>query len=137
MKHYKDNNGTVFAFELDGSQDDYITEDMTLMSEDEVDRHIHPEKYLTEQQKYELYLATLTPLTRRQFKLALLENNLLETIETAINSIEDTALRTRIQIEYAEASEFRRTSESIAYMCQLLGLNEQQINSMWEHATTL
>lgn len=137
MKHYKDNNGTVFAFELDGSQDGYITEDMTLMSEDEVDRHIHPEKYLTEQQKYELYLASLSPLTRRQFKLALLENNLLETIETTINSIEDVALRTRIQIEYTEASEFRRTSESIAYICQLLGLNEQQINSMWEHATTL
>ena len=136
MKYYKSERG-VHAFELNGSQDDYITEDMTLMSEDEVDRHIHPEKYLTEQQKYELYLATLTPLTRRQFKLALLENSLLETIETAINSIEDAALRTRIQIEYTEASEFRRTSESIAYMCQLLDLNEQQINSMWEHATTL
>lgn len=136
MKYYKLNR-EVYAFELDGSQDGYITKDMALMSEDEVDRHIHPEKYLTEQQKYELYLATLTPLTRRQFKLALLENNLLETIETAINSIEDATLRTRIQIEYVEASEFRRTSESIAYMCQLLGLDNQQINTMWEHATTL
>lgn len=136
MKYYKSERG-VHAFELDGSQDDYITEDMVRMTPEEEDRHVHPEKYLTEQQKYELYLATLTPLTRRQFKLALLENNLLETIETVINSIEDATLRTRIQIEYAEASEFRRTSESIAYMCQLLGLNEQQINFMWEHATTL
>lgn len=133
MKYYKLNN-EVYAFEVDGSQDDYIEEGMTLMTEEEIDKHIHPEKYYTEEQKYNIYLSTLKPLTRRQFKLALLENNLLTTIDAAINNIPDPLLKARIEIEYQEATEFVRTSESVKYMCNLLGLSEEQINQMWEAA---
>ena len=136
MKYYKLNN-EVYSFEEDGSQDDYITDDMVMMTEEEVDRHINPEKYYTEEQKYNIYLNSLRPLTRRQFKLALLENNLLTTIDTAISSIPDTLLKARIEIEYAEATEFVRTSDSVKYMCSLLGLTEEQVNQMWEQALTL
>ena len=47
MKYYK-LNSEVFAFELDGSQDECITEDMIPMSDEEIDKHIHPEKYYTD-----------------------------------------------------------------------------------------
>ena len=53
MKYYKLNN-EVYAFELDGSQDDYITEDMVKMTDDEVDRHVNPEKYLSDIEKAQL-----------------------------------------------------------------------------------
>lgn len=136
MKYYKLNN-EVYAFELDGSQDDYITEEMQLMTAEEVDRHINPEKYLTEEQKYNIYLNSLKPLTRRQFKLALLENNLLATIDTAINNISDPLLKARIEIEYTEATEFVRTSDSVKYMLSILELTEEQANLMWEAAQVL
>ena len=136
MKYYKLNN-VVYAFEIDGSQDDYITDDMVMMTAEEVDRHINPEKYYTEEQKHNIYLNSLRPLTRRQFKLALLENNLLSTIDTAISNIPDPLLKARIEIEYAEATEFVRTSDSVKYMLSILELSEEQVNSLWETAQTL
>lgn len=136
MKYYKLNN-EVYSFEDDGSQDEYITQDMVRMTAEEVDKHINPEKYLTEEQKYNIYLNSLRPLTRRQFKLALLENGLLEQVETTLNSIQDVTQRARLQIEYSESTEFQRTSDSIKYMCNLLGLTEEQINQMWEQGLTL
>ena len=136
MKYYKKGE-QVFAFEADGSQDEYITQDMVRMTSSEVDKHLNPKKYMTDEQLYEIYVKSLRPLTRRQFKLVLLENGLLEQVETMINSIQDVTQRTRLQIEYSEATEFQRTSDSMKYMCNLLGLTEEQINQMWEQGLTL
>ena len=91
----------------------------------------------TEEQKYSIYLNSLKPLTRRQFKLALLENNLLTTIDTAISNISDPILKARIEIEYTEATEFVRTSDSVKYMLSILELTEEQANLMWEAAQAL
>ncbi len=136
MKYYK-LNSDVYAFENDGSQDEYITQDMIRMTSSEVDKHLNPKKYMTDEQLFDIYVKSLKPLTRRQFKLVLFENNLLEQVETLINSVEDTTQRTRLQIEYSEATEFQRTSNSVKYMCNLLGLTEEQINELWEQGLTL
>jgi len=136
MKYYKIDN-QVFAFEADGSQDDYIKPDMVLMTSNDIDRHINPENYLTAKQKQEQYLASLRPLTRRQFKLALLHADLTTTIEAAIANISDVKLKAVLEIEYTEATEFVRTSESVAYMCNLLELTDAEINAIWENALTL
>ena len=79
----------------------------------------------------------LRALTRRQFKLVLIENDLLTAIETAIAVIEDEALKARIEVEYKEATSFVRESESVAYMSNLLGLNDEQLDAMWAQALTL
>ena len=91
----------------------------------------------TSEQKRADYLLTLHPLTRRQFKLTLLDNNLLETVEQRIDAIEDPTMRTRIQIEYNESVNFERSSESVAFMSSLLELTSEQVDAMWEHALTL
>ena len=137
FKYYLKNGKDVYAFEADGSQDSYITNDMVKMTEDEIDRHLNPKKYMSDEEKRAFYLASLRPLTRRQFKLTLLENGLLDQIENSISAIEDDQTRALIQIEYTEATEFHRTSDSAAYMCQLLGLTDEQVDQMWEHALTL
>ena len=137
FKYYLKNGKDVYAFEADGSQDSYITNDMVKMTEDEIDRHLNPKKYMSDEEKRAFYLASLRPLTRRQFKLTLLENGLLDQIENSISAIEDDQTRALIQIEYTEATEFHRTSDSVAYMCQLLGLTDEQVDQMWEHALTL
>ncbi|MEB5475544.1 hypothetical protein [Acinetobacter pollinis] len=53
MKYYNKDD-QVYAFEDDGSQDDYITSDMVLMTADEVDRHLNPQNYLTDEQKLQI-----------------------------------------------------------------------------------
>lgn len=79
----------------------------------------------------------LSSLTRRQFKLALLENELLETIEQMIGAIEDPPLKSRIQIEYSESERFERTNDSVQYMLDVLNLSPEQVDDMWIYAMTL
>jgi hypothetical protein len=79
----------------------------------------------------------LRALTRRQFKLILMENDLLAAIGIAIASIEDVTLKARIEIEYNEATEFVRTSDSVAHMSALLGLTNDQLDTMWTQALML
>lgn len=42
MKYFKDNAGTVYAFEADGSQDDFIPAGLTPMTEVEIEEHLNP-----------------------------------------------------------------------------------------------
>lgn len=85
----------------------------------------------SDEQKRQDFLKKLRPLTRRQFKLTLLENNLTETIEAQIQQISDPYQKAKIAIEYQEATEFQRTSESIIFMANLLNLTEEQLDMMW------
>ena len=52
-------------------------------------------------------------------------------------NIEDEYLRTNMQIEYQDAVEFFRTSDSVLYMIQMLGLTEKQVNDMWQEGLAL
>ncbi len=136
MKYYKKGE-QVFAFENDGSQDDYITQDMVRMTSSEVDKHLNPKKYMTDEQLFDIYVKSLKPLTCRQFKLVLLDNDLLGDLETAISNIEDITEKKRIEIEYTESDKFARTSESVKTMFALINQSEEQINELWEQGLTL
>lgn len=135
MNYFKKQDGSVWAF--DNDQLDLVQVDMVAMTDEEIDRHINPEKYLTEAEKYTNYLNSLPPLSRRQFKLALLANNLLDVIDNTIAGIADPLVKAHITIEYTEAIEFVRTSESVKYMLNILDLTEEQANTIWEQALTL
>ena len=128
MKYYKLDN-QVFAFESDGSQDDYIKPEMVKMTQAQVDEHLKVEVLPLEQ--------TLPPLTRRQFKLALLHAGLTTQIEQLLLEIPDPTEKAILEIEYNEATEFIRTSSSIKYMCNLLDLTDEEVNNLWEYALAL
>ena len=110
---------------------------MVRMTSSEVDKHLNPKKYMTDEQLYEIYVKSLRPLTRRQFRLALLIVGLLDDLETAISNIENTTEKRRIEIEYTESDKFARTSEIVKTMFTLINQTEDQINTMWEKALTL
>ncbi|MBZ6534907.1 MULTISPECIES: hypothetical protein [Acinetobacter calcoaceticus/baumannii complex] len=125
MKYFRNHTtGEVFSFE----------DDLIEMTAEEVDRHINPQKYLSDEEKEQLRLAEFKPLTRRQFKLALLQYQLLEKVEQAIADIEDPALKTRVQIEYNESEKFERANDSVKYMLTLLDISNDEIDEMWRYA---
>lgn len=128
MKYYKLNND-VFAFESDGSQDEYIKPEMVLMTKSQVDAHLKVKVRALEQ--------TLPTLTRRQFKLALLHAGLTTQIEQLILEITDPTEKAILEIEYNESTEFVRTSSSVKYMCNLLDLTDVEVNNLWEYALAL
>ncbi|WP_269915419.1 hypothetical protein [Acinetobacter sp. HY1485] len=91
----------------------------------------------SDQQKQDDQKKCLLPLTRRQFKLVLLQYQLLEKIEQLIDQITDKTLKFKMEIEYQESTTFERNSESVSYMCQLLQLSDDQIDTMWQEAMNL
>lgn len=137
MKYFKTKTGDVFAFNEDGSQDIFITSEMKKMTKNEIDRHLNPDQYLSEDQKYQVNLQKLNPLTRRQFMLCLVENDLDETIETAIASIEDNKQRKLLGIEFKDSQVFHRTGEAVIKIFELINLDEAAINAIWEEGLTL
>ncbi|SPL71512.1 hypothetical protein [Acinetobacter stercoris] len=82
-------------------------------------------------------LKAFAPLTRRQFKLTLLEHDLLDQIEQAIDSIQDATQKKKVQIEYAESEKFERSNESVRYMLGILKLSDEQVDEMWRYAMSL
>lgn len=92
---------------------------------------------LTPAQKYEQYLKSLRPLTRRQFMLTLVEYGLDDDIAAEINAIEDEKQRKIINIEFNNSQTFERFSDSVLFMCSLVGLEETRVNELWEYGMRL
>ncbi|WP_151803178.1 hypothetical protein [Acinetobacter guillouiae] len=136
MKYFK-KNGQVYAFDSDGSQDELITNDFIKMTKNEIDRHVNPEKYLSETEKYEIYLNSLWPLTRRQFMHTLVQYEVDDELVNAINNIEDVKQRKMIKIDFETSQNFERLSESILFMFNLLNIEESKVNSMWEYGLSI
>lgn len=80
----------------------------------------------------------LKPLTRRQFRLALVMNGFaLADIEALINQIEDDMQRQIIQIEWQDGTAFERYSPSLLKMAELMNLSSPQVDELWSQALTL
>ena len=125
MKYYKKGN-EVFAFENDGSQDDYITEDMVKMTDDEVDRHINPEKYLSDIEKVQLNRERMPTLTPIEFDIKLNNAGLYDTVQELIKD------KFELRIAYNRATFFSRTDPFIDQARIALNLTDEQVDAMWE-----
>ena len=153
MKYFK-KGAEVFAFEADGSQDDYITSDMVEMTAAEVKKHTTPqptpshvwddvlEQWVdsrTPEQIEADRLAAFPPLTRRQFKLALLENNLLSQIDQVIAAIEDPATKARYEIEILDFAKLLiiGTIEQIDSIDDLIKNHLQQMKFILKQARNM
>lgn len=80
----------------------------------------------------------LKPLTRRQFRLALVMNGFaLADIEALINQIEDGTQRQITLIEWQDGTAFERYSPSLLKMAELMNLSSPQVDELWSQALTL
>lgn len=77
------------------------------------------------------------PITRRQLRLTLVRNGIsLVSVEAAIASMPDGLAKEEAQIEWADASEFRRQHPTLLLIAAALGLTEAQVDAMWAEAVT-
>ena len=80
----------------------------------------------------------LKPLTRRQFRLALVMNGFaLADIEAIINQIEDSTQRQITLIEWQDGTAFERYSPSLLKMAELINLSSPEVDELWSQALTL
>ena len=136
MKYFIKQN-EVYAFESDGSQDFLITDDFVLMSDDEADRHCYPEKYLSDEEKEAIKIASYPMLTGHQFHMTLVMNNLEEAAKQAIALIEDPMQRAIADIEFNKANGYRRMGTSVLFMQKELGMSDDELNKLWEQALAI
>ena len=125
MKYYKLNN-QVFAFEADGSQDSFITDQMVKMTDGEVDSHTNPEKYLSDSERLQLARERMQKLTPIEFDIKLVDAGLYDQVQELITS--DIKLR----IAYTRATFFSRTDPFIDQARIALGLTDEQVDTIWE-----
>jgi len=125
MKYYKKGE-QVFAFESDGSQDEYITEDMVMMTDEEVDRHINPEKYLSDIEKAQLNRERMPTLTPIEFDIKLVNAGLYDQVQGLIQS------DIKLKIAYTRATFFSRTDPFIEQARIALNLTDEQVDTIWE-----
>ena len=118
-------NGEVFAFEADGSQDDYITEDMVKMTDDEVDRHVNPEKYLSDIEKAQLNRERMQKLTPIEFDIKLNSAGLYDAVQELIKD------NFEMRVAYNRATFFSRTDSFVDQARIALGLTDEQVDMIW------
>ncbi len=124
MKYYKKGE-QVFAFESDGSQDNLIRQDMVQMSANEIDRHINPEKYLSDIEKVQLNRECMLTLTPIEFDIKLVDAGLYDQVQELIQS------DVKLKIAYNRATFFSRTDPFIDQARVALGLTNEQVDEMW------
>ena len=125
MKYYKLND-VVYAFESDGSQDNLIKKAMVKMTDDEVDRHINPEKYLSDIEKAQLNRERMPRLTPIEFDIKLNSAGLYDTVQELIKD------NFELRIAYNRATFFSRTDPFVDQARIALGLTDEQVDTIWE-----
>lgn len=76
-------------------------------------------------------------ITRRQLRLTLVRNSIsLASVDAAISTIPEGLPKEEAQIEWADASEFRRQHPTLLLIAAALNLTEAQVDRMWREAVT-
>ncbi|SCD24315.1 hypothetical protein [Brucella inopinata] len=80
--------------------------------------------------------AAMPNLTARQIRLGLLNLGKLAGVQAAINALPEPA-KSEATIEWDFASEFRRLHPLIVQLIPLLGLTDEQVDTVWEQFSTV
>lgn len=120
MKYYIV-NGNVTAYEADGSQDKFIPKDAAPMTPEEVEAHLSPGPD-----------PVPTVISRFQARAALMDAGLLADAELAIADADPLT-----QLAWAEATEWRRDSPTIAALADAIGLTADQVDDLFRTAAQI
>jgi hypothetical protein len=125
MKLHKHTNGSIWAFEPDGSQDHLITPDMQAVTDAEADAIRNP-----------IPTTPVIPQTvsRFQARAALHLSGHLSQVETIIASPQTDMLT---KLAWQDAQEFRRDSPTLLTLATALGLTDVALDALFVQAATI
>ena len=96
-----------------------------LMTDDEIDRHENPEKYLSDEEKAQLNRERMPTLTPIEFDIKLNDAGLYDAVQELIKG------NFNLRIAYTRATFFSRTDPFIDQVRIALGLTDEQVDAMW------
>lgn len=122
----KDLSGIPQYFEDDVVVSDWIDlSEYRLMTNDEIDRHENPEKYLSDIEKAQLNRERMPTLTPIEFDIKLVDAGLYDQVQSLIQS------DVKLKIAYTRATFFSRTDPFIDQARIALNLTDEQVDEMW------
>jgi hypothetical protein len=132
QKYIKNDLSEIRYFEVGVKVGDWIDlNKYRLMTEDEIDRHENPEKYLSDEEKSQLNRERMPTLTPIEFDIKLNNAGLYDAVQDLIKDSFE------LRIAYNRATFFSRTASFVDQARIALNLTDEQVDTIWEQALTL
>ena len=119
---FKENE--IYAYS-DTQIKDGLSEGLTELTPDEIDKHLYPEKYLSDEEKAQLNRERMQTLTPIEFDIKLNNAGLYDAVQDLIKDSFE------LRIAYNRATFFSRTDPFIDQARIALGLTDEQVDEMW------
>lgn len=127
QKFIKNDLLEIRYFEDDVNVSDWIDlNEYRLMTDDEIDRHENPEKYLSDEEKLLIYRQNMPTLTPIEFDIKLNNAGLYDAVQELIKD------KFELRIAYNRATFFSRTDPFIDQARIALNLTDEQVDMIWE-----
>ena len=104
---------------------DGLSEGLTELTPDEIDKHLYPEKYLSDEEKAQLNRERMPILSPIEFDIKLNNAGLYDTVQDLIKD------NFELRIAYNRATFFSRTDPFIDQARIALNLTDEQVDEMW------
>jgi len=105
---------------------DGLSEGLTELTPDEIDKHLYPEKYLSAEEKAQLNRERMPTLTPIEFDIKLNNAGLYDAVQELIKD------KFELRIAYNRATFFSRTDPFIDQARIALNLTDEQVDMIWE-----
>lgn len=126
QKYIKNDLSEIRHFEDDVNVSDWIDlNEYRLMTDEEIDRHENPEKYLSTEEKAQLNRERMPTLTPIEFDIKLNNAGLYDAVQDLIKD------NFELRIAYNRATFFSRTDPFIDQARIALNLTDEQVDEMW------
>ena len=127
QKYIKTNLSEIRYFEDDVNVSDWIDlNEFRVMTDEEIDRHENPEKYLSDEEKAQLNRERMLTLTPIEFDIKLVDVGLYDQVQELITS------DIKLKIAYTRATFFSRTDPFVEQARIALNLTDEQVDTIWE-----
>lgn len=125
MKYFINTSGEVFAYSEDQLALVELSSDIRKMSNTETDKHLNPEKYLSDEEKSQLIRDRMPTLSPIEFDLLLDRHDLYDVVQDLIST------NRTLKIAYTRATFFSRNDPFIDQARVALNLTDEQVDEMW------
>ena len=127
QKYIKTDLSEIRYFEDDVNVSDWIDlNEYHLMTDDEIEHHENPEKYLSDEEKAQLNRERMPRLTPIEFDIKLNSAGLYDTVQELIKDSFE------LRIAYNRATFFSRTDPFVDQARIALNLTDEQVDTIWE-----
>ena len=127
QKYIKTDLSEIRYFEDDVNVGDWFDlNEYHLMTDDEIEHHENPEKYLSDEEKAQLNRERMPTLTPIEFDIKLNNAGLYDAVQELIKD------NFEMRIAYTRATFFSRTDHFIDQARIALGLTDEQVDTIWE-----